>query len=253
MKQTVLCAVLAGGGGAVVSAGKPPALLLAAPLQTGAAENRPQAGLWLVTAYDLSAVWAEQARQLRQFVLIELGTLAAALAAAAAGARALTGPLRRLEAAAHAAAAGSRLAAFEEAGLLPPAAGEAARALLAGYTHDGCVWAGETGAFHTVQVMQGENFLQLTWHESGAPVAFVLYAPGAGQGARPAAMLAAWKEALGVDALPDWEEEPAGEDGAAATSASAELGLHVTAGKDRLELALRPAREETNGRGNAAG
>ena len=152
-----------------------------------------------------------------------------------------------------AAEAGSRLAAFEEAGLLPPAAGEAARALLAGYTHDGCVWAGETGAFHTVQVMQGENFLQLTWHESGAPVAFVLYAPGAGQGARPAAMLAAWKEALGVDALPDWEEEPAGEDGAAATSASAELGLYVTAGKDRLELALRPAREETNGRGNAAG
>ena len=149
--------------------------------------------------------------------------------------------------------AGSRLAAFEEAGLLPPAAGEAARALLAGYTHDGCVWAGETGAFHTVQVMQGENFLQLSWHESGAPVAFVLYAPGAGQGARPAAMLAAWKEALGVDALPDWEEEPAGEDGAAATSASAELGLYVTAGKDRLELALRPAREEANGRGNAAG
>lgn len=152
-----------------------------------------------------------------------------------------------------AAEAGSRFAGFEEAGLLPPAAGEAARALLAGYTHDGCVWAGETGAFHTVQVMQGENFLQLTWHESGAPVAFVLYAPGAGQGARPAAMLAAWKEALGVDALPDWEEEPAGEDGAAATSASAELGLYVTAGKDRLELALRPAREETNGRGNAAG
>lgn len=152
-----------------------------------------------------------------------------------------------------AAEAGSRLAAFEEAGLLPPAAGEAARALLAGYTHDGCVWAGETGAFHTVQVMQGENFLQLSWHESGAPVAFVLYAPGAGQGARPAAMLAAWKEALGVDALPDWEEEPAGEDGAAATSASAELGLYVTAGKDRLELALRPAKEEANGRGNAAG
>ena len=152
-----------------------------------------------------------------------------------------------------AAEAGSRFAGFEEAGLLPPAAGEAARALLAGYTHDGCVWAGETGAFHTVQVMQGENFLQLTWHESGAPVAFVLYAPGAGQGARPAATLAAWKEALGVDALPDWEEEPAGEDGAAATSASAELGLYVTAGKDRLELALRPAREETNGRGNAAG
>lgn len=152
-----------------------------------------------------------------------------------------------------AAEAGSRFAGFEEAGLLPPAAGEAARALLAGYTHDGCVWAGETGAFHTVQVMQGENFLQLTWHESGAPVAFVLYAPGAGQGARPAAMLAAWTEALGVDALPDWEEEPAGEDGAAATSASAELGLYVTAGKDRLELALRPAREETNGRGNAAG
>lgn len=151
-----------------------------------------------------------------------------------------------------AAEAGSRLAAFEEAGLLPPAAGEAARALLAGYTHDGCVWAGETGAFHTVQVMQGENFLQLTWHESGAPVAFVLYAPGAGQGARPAAMLAAWKEALGVDALPDWEEEPAGEEGAAATSASAELGLYVTAGKDRLELALRPAKEEANGRGNAA-
>lgn len=152
-----------------------------------------------------------------------------------------------------AAETGSRLAAFEEAGLLPPAAGEAARALLAGYTHDGCVWAGETGAFHTVQVMQGENFLQLTWHESGAPVAFVLYAPGAGQGARPAAMLAAWKDTLGVDALPDWEEEPAGEDGAAATSASAELGLYVTAGKDRLELALRPAREEANGRGNAAG
>ena len=152
-----------------------------------------------------------------------------------------------------AAEAGSRLAAFEEAGLLPPAAGEAARALLAGYTHDGCVWAGETGAFHTVQVMQGENFLQLTWHESGAPVAFVLYAPGAGQGARPAAMLAAWKEALGVDALPDWEEEPAGEEGAAVTSASAELGLYVTAGKDRLELALRPAREKANGRGNAAG
>ena len=152
-----------------------------------------------------------------------------------------------------AAEAGSRLAAFEEAGLLPPAAGEAARALLAGYTHDGCVWAGETGAFHTVQVMQGENFLQLIWHESGAPVAFVLYAPGAGQGARPAAMLAAWKEALGVDALPDWEEEPAGEEGAAATSASAELGLYVTAGKDRLELALRPAKEEANGRGNAAG
>lgn len=152
-----------------------------------------------------------------------------------------------------AAEADSRLAAFEEAGLLPPAAGEAARALLAGYTHDGCVWAGETGAFHTVQVMQGENFLQLSWHESGAPVAFVLYAPGAGQGARPAAMLAAWKEALGVDALPDWEEEPAGEDGAAATSASAELGLYVTAGKDRLELALRPAKEEANGRGNAAG
>lgn len=151
-----------------------------------------------------------------------------------------------------AAETGNRLAAFEEAGLLPPAAGEAARALLAGYTHDGCVWAGETGAFHTVQVMQGENFLQLTWHESGAPVAFVLYAPGAGQGARPAAMLAAWKEALGVDALPDWEEEPAGEEGAAATSASAELGLYVTAGKDRLELALRPAREEANGRGNAA-
>ena len=151
-----------------------------------------------------------------------------------------------------AAEAGSRLAAFEEAGLLPPAAGEAARALLAGYTHDGCVWAGETGAFHTVQVMQGENFLQLTWHESGAPVAFVLYAPGAGQGARPAAMLAAWKEALGVDALPDWEEEPAGEDGAAATSASAELGLYVTAGKDRLELALHLAKEEANGRGNAA-
>lgn len=151
-----------------------------------------------------------------------------------------------------AAEAGSRLAAFEEAGLLPPAAGEAARALLAGYTHDGCVWAGETGAFHTVQVMQGENFLQLSWHESGAPVAFVLYAPGAGQGARPAAMLAAWKEALGVDALPDWEEEPAGEEGAAATSASAELGLYVTAGKDRLELALRPAKEEANGRGNAA-
>lgn len=151
-----------------------------------------------------------------------------------------------------AAEAGSRLATFEEAGLLPPAAGEAARALLAGYTHDGCVWAGETGAFHTVQVMQGENFLQLTWHESGAPVAFVLYAPGAGQGARPAAMLAAWKEALGVDALPDWEEEPAGEGGAAATSASAELGLYVTAGKDRLELALRPAKEEANGRGNAA-
>ena len=151
-----------------------------------------------------------------------------------------------------AAEAGSRFAGFEEAGLLPPAAGEAARALLAGYTHDGCVWAGETGAFHTVQVMQGENFLQLTWHESGAPVAFVLYAPGAGQGARPAAMLAAWKEALGVDALPDWEEEPAGEDGAAATSASAELGLYVTAGKDRLELALRPAKEEANGRGNAA-
>ena len=151
-----------------------------------------------------------------------------------------------------AAEAGSRLAAFEEAGLLPPAAGEAARALLAGYTHDGCVWAGETGAFHTVQVMQGENFLQLTWHESGAPVAFALYAPGAGQGARPAAMLAAWKEALGVDALPDWEEKPAGEDGAAATSASAELGLYVTAGKGRLELALRPAKEETNGRGNAA-
>ena len=152
-----------------------------------------------------------------------------------------------------AAEAGSRLAAFEEAGLLPPAAGEAARALLAGYTHDGCVWAGEAGAFHTVQVMQGENFLQLTWHESGAPVAFVLYAPGAGQGARPAAMLAAWKDTLGVDALPDWEEEPAGEDGAAATSASAELGLYVTAGKDRLELALRPAKEEANGRGNAAG
>ena len=151
-----------------------------------------------------------------------------------------------------AAEAGRRLAAFEEVGLLPPAAGEAARALLAGYTHDGCVWAGEAGAFHTVQVMQGENFLQLTWHESGAPVAFVLYAPGAGQGARPAAMLAAWKEALGVDALPDWEEEPAGEDGAAATSASAELGLYVTAGKDRLELALRPAKEEANGRGNAA-
>ncbi|HJB41299.1 MAG TPA: hypothetical protein H9945_02255 [Candidatus Gemmiger avicola] len=151
-----------------------------------------------------------------------------------------------------AAEAGSRLAAFEEAGLLPPAAGEAARALLAGYTHDGCVWAGEAGAFHTVQVMQGENFLQLTWHESGAPVAFVLYAPGAGQGARPAAMLAAWKDTLGVDALPDWEEEPAGEDGAAATSASAELGLYVTAGKDRLELALRPAKEEANGRGNAA-
>ena len=78
-----LRAVQAGAGGAVVSAGKPPALLLAAPLQTGAAENRPQEGLWLVTAYDLSAVWAEQARQLRQFVLIELGTLAAALAAAA--------------------------------------------------------------------------------------------------------------------------------------------------------------------------
>ena len=151
-----------------------------------------------------------------------------------------------------AAEAGSRLAAFEEAGLLPPAAGEAARALLAGYTHDGCVWAGETGAFHTVQVMQGENFLQLIWHESGAPVAFVLYAPGAGQGARPAAMLSAWKDALGVDALPDWEEEPAGEGGAAATSASAELGLYVTAGKDRLELALRPAKEEANGRGNAA-
>lgn len=42
------------------------------------------------------------------------------------------------------------------------------------------------------------------------------------------------------------------EGGAAATSASAELGLYVTAGKDRLELALRPAKEEANGRGNAA-
>ena len=111
-----LRAVQAGAGGAVVSAGKPPALLLAAPLQTGAAENRPQAGLWLVTAYDLSAVWAEQARQLRQFVLIELGTLAAALAAAAAGARALTGPLRRLEAAAHAVEAGDYTAPAPTAG-----------------------------------------------------------------------------------------------------------------------------------------
>lgn len=42
------------------------------------------------------------------------------------------------------------------------------------------------------------------------------------------------------------------EGGAAATSASAELGLYVTAGKDRLELALRPAKGKTNGRGNAA-
>lgn len=106
-------AVQAGAGSAVVTAGQNPALLLAAPLQTDTGGDNL---LWLVTSYDLGPVWAEQTRQLRQFFLIEAVTLAAALAAAGISARALSGPLRRLEAAAGAVAAGDYSAQAPTAG-----------------------------------------------------------------------------------------------------------------------------------------
>lgn len=156
-----------------------------------------------------------------------------------------TAPLDDDKAEAAIADAEKRLDAAASAGLLPPGAAAAAREMLAGYAlgPDASVAAGEAGAFGAVQLVQGERLLQLTWHTDGAPVALALYAPGAGQGADPAALLAAWQAALGLDALPDWQPAPAAEGTAAAVSASAELGLSVTAEDDWYKLEVIPAEE----------
>lgn len=69
-------------------------ILLASPLQ-GQVEN-----LWLVNAYDITDLYAERDRQLKQFFWLECIVMLLAGAAAWALARFLTRPLRELEAAA---------------------------------------------------------------------------------------------------------------------------------------------------------
>ena len=74
-------------------AGQQRFLLLASPL---AGQQR---ALWLINAYDITALFSERDRQLREFLLLECTALVLAGAAAAAVSIFLTRPLRVLEAA----------------------------------------------------------------------------------------------------------------------------------------------------------
>lgn len=76
-------------------------LLLASPLQ-GEVDS-----LWLVSAYDVTALYAERDRQLRQYFVLECTALALAGLAAAGFARIVTRPLRELESAAREIAGGA--------------------------------------------------------------------------------------------------------------------------------------------------
>lgn len=82
------------------AAGQRRFLLLASPL---AGQRR---ALWLVNAYDITALFSERDRQLREFLLLECIALALAGAAAAAVSILLTRPLRVLETASRRVAAG---------------------------------------------------------------------------------------------------------------------------------------------------
>ncbi len=76
-------------------------ILLASPLQTRVD------GLWLVSAYDVTALYDERDRQLGQYLLLEVLTLALAGAAAAGLARLATRPLRALQGVTRAMAEGA--------------------------------------------------------------------------------------------------------------------------------------------------
>lgn len=76
-------------------------MVLASPLQ-GSVE-----GLWLVSVYDITSLYTEQDREIRQYLLLEVTALVLAGAAAAWFSRRMTRPLRALQAAAKSMAEGA--------------------------------------------------------------------------------------------------------------------------------------------------
>ena len=76
-------------------------MVLASPLQ-GSME-----GLWLVSVYDITALYTERDRQLRQYLLLEVTALVLAGTAAAWFSHRMTRPLRALQSAARAMAEGA--------------------------------------------------------------------------------------------------------------------------------------------------
>lgn len=76
-------------------------MVLASPLQ-GSVE-----GLWLVSVYDITALYTERERQVGQYLVLEVTALVLAGAAAALFSRRMTRPLRALQAAARSMAEGA--------------------------------------------------------------------------------------------------------------------------------------------------
>ena len=86
-------------------------MVLASPLQ-GSME-----GLWLVSVYDITALYTERDRQLRQYLLLEVTALVLAGTAAAWFSHRMTRPLRALQSAARAMAEGARKASGSDLGI----------------------------------------------------------------------------------------------------------------------------------------
>ena len=144
------------------------------------------------------------------------------------------------EAAAVAADLAGRLRALAGAGLLTDAQRDAVLRLLAELPGrpDANILSGGDGSFAAAACFGPDGGVSMTWHrDTGGVVELSFWGGALPQQADPAAMLAAWRAALGLDMLADWAE-PALKDGAACRSDSAQLYLYCVESVDSLRMEM---------------
>ena len=130
--------------------------------------------------------------------------------------------------------------ALAGAGLLTDAQRDAVLRLLAELPGrpDANILSGGDGSFAAAACFGPDGGVSMTWHrDTGGVVALSFWGGALPQQADPAAMLAAWRAALGLDVLADWAE-PALKDGAACRSDSAQLYLYCVESVDSLRMEM---------------